>query len=197
MWHFARADIPADLTAQKPNPSTWGTPAGFWSAQSCDISANFFDHQMVIDTTICGNWAGGSAYSQSGCPGTCADMVANATNYVGKSLRALFPFGCSGIRYRCYVGHQLCGRLPMNECSLQSHHSYCIASIPTPCIHVIFRNWHFSFLLIIPFIDHIPIALVFSPSLVCCALQGIGDITIGLVQIYICRLRSHGIISMF
>ncbi|KAG0709420.1 glycoside hydrolase family 16 protein [Suillus ampliporus] len=82
MWHFARSDIPADLTAQNPTPSTWGTPAGFWSAQSCDISANFYDHQMVIDTTICGNWAGSSAYSQSGCPGTCADMVANATNYV-------------------------------------------------------------------------------------------------------------------
>lgn len=82
MWHFARADIPADLIAQTPNPSTWSTPAGFWSAQSCDISANFYDHQMVIDTTICGNWAGGSAYSSSGCPGTCSDMVANATNYV-------------------------------------------------------------------------------------------------------------------
>ncbi|KIK48339.1 glycoside hydrolase family 16 protein [Suillus luteus UH-Slu-Lm8-n1] len=82
MWHFARADIPADLIAQSPNPSTWTTPAGFWSAQSCDISANFYDHQMVIDTTICGNWAGGSAYSSSGCPGTCSDMVANATNYV-------------------------------------------------------------------------------------------------------------------
>ncbi|KAG2136319.1 glycoside hydrolase family 16 protein [Suillus cothurnatus] len=81
MWHFARADIPADLTAQTPNPSTWGAPAGYWSAQSCDISANFYDHQMVIDTTICGNWAGG-AYSSSGCPGTCSDMVANATNYV-------------------------------------------------------------------------------------------------------------------
>jgi hypothetical protein len=87
MWHFARADIPADLIAQTPNPSTWSTPAGFWSAQSCDISANFYDHQMVIDTTICGNWAGGNAYSSSGCPGTCSDMVANATNYVGKFLK--------------------------------------------------------------------------------------------------------------
>lgn len=81
VWHFARSEIPADLTAQTPNPSTWSTPAGFWSAQSCDISANFHDHQMVIDTTICGNWAG-SSYSSSGCPGTCSEMVANATNYV-------------------------------------------------------------------------------------------------------------------
>ncbi|KAG1834110.1 glycoside hydrolase family 16 protein [Suillus variegatus] len=81
MWHFARANIPDDLTARAPTPSNWGTPSGFWSAQTCDITDNFYDHQMVIDTTICGNWAGG-AYSQSGCPGTCTDMVANASNYV-------------------------------------------------------------------------------------------------------------------
>jgi hypothetical protein len=41
---------------------------------------------MTIDTTICSNWAGGSA--QSGCPGTCSDMVASANNYVGKFDRS-------------------------------------------------------------------------------------------------------------
>ncbi|KAG2103154.1 glycoside hydrolase family 16 protein [Suillus discolor] len=82
IWHFARANIPADLIAQTPRPSTWGIPAGFWSSQTCDITTNFYEHQMVIDTTICGNWAGGRIYTQSGCPGTCSDMVANATNYV-------------------------------------------------------------------------------------------------------------------
>ncbi|KAG1880544.1 glycoside hydrolase family 16 protein [Suillus tomentosus] len=82
IWHFARANIPADLIAQTPRPSTWGIPAGFWSSQTCDITANFYDHQMVIDTTICGHWAGGGSYAQSGCPGTCSDMVANATNYI-------------------------------------------------------------------------------------------------------------------
>ncbi|KAH7926045.1 glycoside hydrolase family 16 protein [Leucogyrophana mollusca] len=81
MWFFARSEIPADLTARAPTPSTWGTPAGYWSAQTCNIAGNFQDHSMVIDTTICGNWASG-AYSSSGCPGTCSDIVANATNFV-------------------------------------------------------------------------------------------------------------------
>jgi len=81
IWHFARANIPADITNRAPTPSNWGTPAGFWSAQTCDISANFFQHSMVIDTTVCGNWAGG-AYASSSCPGTCSDIVANATNFV-------------------------------------------------------------------------------------------------------------------
>ncbi|KAG1739023.1 glycoside hydrolase family 16 protein [Suillus lakei] len=82
MWHFARTDIPEDLIAQTPKPSTWGTPAGSWSSQTCDITTNFYDQKMIIDTTICGDWAGGNAYARSGCPGKCSDMVANATNYV-------------------------------------------------------------------------------------------------------------------
>jgi hypothetical protein len=140
MWHFARADIPADLTAQKPNPSTWGTPAGFWSAQSCDISANFYDHQMVIDTTLCGNWAGGSAYSKSGCPGTCTDMIANATNYVGMCFtKSVFFSGGSVVRCRCKVGHQLRCCLPVNMCL---YYSYCITST--------------SYLLPLPAFTHIP-----------------------------------------
>ncbi|KAF8553590.1 glycoside hydrolase family 16 protein [Imleria badia] len=80
MWHFARGDIPADITNKMPTPANWGTPAGFWSPTTCDIADNFYDHSMIIDTTICGGWAGG-AYGISGCPGTCSDMVANATNF--------------------------------------------------------------------------------------------------------------------
>ncbi|KAF9240620.1 glycoside hydrolase family 16 protein [Melanogaster broomeanus] len=67
MWHFARADIPVDITNKVPTPATWGTPAGYWSSQTCDISTNFYEHSMVIDTTICGNWAGG-AYASSWLP---------------------------------------------------------------------------------------------------------------------------------
>ncbi|KAF8141503.1 glycoside hydrolase family 16 protein [Boletus edulis] len=81
IWHFARADIPEDITNRTPTPADWSTPAGSWSAQTCDIAANFYQHSLVIDTTVCGGWAGGSAYSKSGCPGTCSEIVANATNF--------------------------------------------------------------------------------------------------------------------
>ncbi|KAN0088379.1 glycoside hydrolase family 16 protein [Tylopilus felleus] len=80
MWHFARGNIPGDITAQTPVPTGWGTPAGFWSADNCDISDNFYDHSMIIDTTLCGSWAG-PAYGNSHCPGTCAEMIANAANF--------------------------------------------------------------------------------------------------------------------
>lgn len=81
IWRFTRASIPADITSMTPNPNGWGTPAAAWSSATCDIAAHFYDHVLTLDTTICGDWAG-DAYGQSQCPGTCSDMVANATNFV-------------------------------------------------------------------------------------------------------------------
>ncbi|KAF8906247.1 glycoside hydrolase family 16 protein [Gymnopilus junonius] len=80
VWRFSRDSIPADVTAKNPNPSSWGTPAANWPSTSCDIASHFFDHNLVIDTTLCGDFAD-SNYAQSGCPGTCAQAVANATNF--------------------------------------------------------------------------------------------------------------------
>ncbi|KAI0040962.1 glycoside hydrolase family 16 protein [Auriscalpium vulgare] len=79
-WHFARGEIPADITAGAPNPDSWPTPQAFWAASGCDIAQHFHDHNLVIDTTLCGDFAGG-AYPQSGCPGTCAQAVADKTNF--------------------------------------------------------------------------------------------------------------------
>lgn len=43
VWFFARAKIPADITAGTPDPSKWGLPtANFDSANgACNIDANF------------------------------------------------------------------------------------------------------------------------------------------------------------
>ncbi|TFK39842.1 glycoside hydrolase family 16 protein [Crucibulum laeve] len=80
MWHFARGEIPADITAKNPDPSTWGTPVAFWSSSACDFASHFYDHSLIIDTTLCGDWAGPS-YTEAGCPGTCADAVADPANF--------------------------------------------------------------------------------------------------------------------
>ncbi|KAJ6597246.1 glycoside hydrolase family 16 protein [Mycena vulgaris] len=83
IWHFKRSNIPADITNGKPTPETWPTPAGsFPAGPNCDFSKHFTDHVLTIDTTICGDWAGSAgSYSASGCPGICADIVANAKNF--------------------------------------------------------------------------------------------------------------------
>ncbi|KAH9832606.1 concanavalin A-like lectin/glucanase domain-containing protein [Rhodofomes roseus] len=81
VWNFARDAIPSDITNQTPDPSSWGVAAAVFPSAGCDISSHFYDHTIVLDTTLCGDWAG-PAYASSGCPGTCQDAVANATNFV-------------------------------------------------------------------------------------------------------------------
>ncbi|EKM50659.1 glycoside hydrolase family 16 protein [Phanerochaete carnosa HHB-10118-sp] len=80
-WFFPRNQIPSDITSMNPNPDSWGTPvANFPTQSSCDISQHFAGHQIVLDTTLCGDWAG-AAFSQDGCPGSCSDFVADPSNF--------------------------------------------------------------------------------------------------------------------
>jgi hypothetical protein len=49
--HFARNEVPEDITDGTPDPTSWDTPAAFWSAQSCDMASHFYDHVLAFDTT--------------------------------------------------------------------------------------------------------------------------------------------------
>ena len=87
VWFFTRQTIPDDINKGTPNPDSWGTPyAVFPGGDSCNIAENFKQHNIVFDITLCGDWAG-NAYASSGCPGTCAQAVADPTNFKGKSYR--------------------------------------------------------------------------------------------------------------
>jgi len=86
IWHFSRADIPTDIISGNPDPSTWPTPSAFFSSQSCDMASHFYQHQLTFDITLCGDWAG-SAYSSSGCPGTCQDAVSDPGNFVNAKFK--------------------------------------------------------------------------------------------------------------
>ncbi|KAJ7066493.1 glycoside hydrolase family 16 protein [Mycena amicta] len=78
IWRFPRTAIPADITAQKPNPDSWGKPAAFFSSATCNIGDHFKDHVLTIDTTLCGDWAG-SVFP--GGQSACSAAVANPKNY--------------------------------------------------------------------------------------------------------------------
>lgn len=81
VWFFPRGAIPDDITNGDPEPDTWGTPAAIFSNNDkCNIGSSFHDHQIVFDITLCGDWAG-AAYSAMGCPGTCAQQVADPDNF--------------------------------------------------------------------------------------------------------------------
>jgi hypothetical protein len=59
IWFFPRTGIPDDINSGNPNPDNWGKPiAKFNGADTCDIDNYFKDHQIVINTTFCGDWAG-------------------------------------------------------------------------------------------------------------------------------------------
>jgi len=109
-WRFARDEIPQDIRNSHPNPDSWGTPTARWTNESCDIKNSFRDMQstshrlrfleydvekntfflfpVVINITICGDWAG-SAYDNGNFPGTCAEAVADPSNYDGMTLSPL------------------------------------------------------------------------------------------------------------
>ncbi|KAF2224318.1 concanavalin A-like lectin/glucanase domain-containing protein [Elsinoe ampelina] len=79
VWFFPRGAIPADISAANPKPANWGKPLSIFSG-GCNIPQFFKDHQIVFDTTFCGDWAG-NVWGQSGCQTsqypTCQSFVSN------------------------------------------------------------------------------------------------------------------------
>jgi hypothetical protein len=55
VYFFPRLLIPADITAGTPNPAGWGTPVASFSGSGCDIDSHFVNHNIVFDTTFCGD----------------------------------------------------------------------------------------------------------------------------------------------
>ena len=81
VWFFSRQNIPSDITAQVPVPSSWGTPSAFFPASGCNPFQFFQNHGAIFDTTLCGDWAG-SAWTATGVPGqeqSCAQRTGVAT----------------------------------------------------------------------------------------------------------------------
>ncbi|PPQ87879.1 hypothetical protein CVT26_005338, partial [Gymnopilus dilepis] len=52
-----------------------GIPVAYFPNTSCDFETHFEEHNIVINLTLCGDWAG-TAYPPT-CPSTCVDHVNN------------------------------------------------------------------------------------------------------------------------
>jgi hypothetical protein len=76
VYFFPRGSIPADVLSDNPNPSTWGKPAAKF-AGACDIDKMFAEQKIIIDTTFCGQWAGGEWED-----GSCAKKANTCEEYV-------------------------------------------------------------------------------------------------------------------
>lgn len=93
IWFFPRQNIPSDITAQAPVPSSWGTPSASFPASGCNPFQFFQGHSAIFDTTLCGDWAG-SVWTATGVPGqdqSCAQRtgVATCQQYVQQNGAAL------------------------------------------------------------------------------------------------------------
>jgi hypothetical protein len=83
VYFFPRGGIPTDITNGTPNPSNWGTPTASFSGSGCDIDSHFMNHNIVFDTTFCGQWAGSNWSS-----GSCASLANTCDAYVGANPEA-------------------------------------------------------------------------------------------------------------
>ncbi|KAH9940488.1 concanavalin A-like lectin/glucanase domain-containing protein [Epithele typhae] len=78
IWFWSRADIPASITSatNSIDVSDWGTPSASYSTSStCDIGKLFGPQQLILDITLCGDWAGVPSVYTPSCGG---DGSANA-----------------------------------------------------------------------------------------------------------------------
>ncbi|GAV99788.1 glycoside hydrolase family 16 protein [Lentinula edodes] len=80
VWFWSRdaGTVPYEVEVGNETVDTdnWGEPSAYFPNTDCDIGAKFGPHNIVINLSLCGDWAG-SAYGASGCPSTCEDYVDN------------------------------------------------------------------------------------------------------------------------
>ena len=55
MWRFGKGGAPADALGASPDPSGWGAPKAQWGGGGCNWSGAFANHNLVFDTTFCGD----------------------------------------------------------------------------------------------------------------------------------------------
>ncbi|KDQ17730.1 glycoside hydrolase family 16 protein [Botryobasidium botryosum FD-172 SS1] len=83
VFFFPRGSIPDDIDADSPQPQNWGTPTAHWPAATCNPAEFMNNHQIIFDTTLCGDWAGAAGvWGASGVAGqgsSCAATTGAAT----------------------------------------------------------------------------------------------------------------------
>ncbi|KAL4986558.1 endo-1,3(4)-beta-glucanase xgeA [Aspergillus falconensis] len=87
IWYFPRSSIPESLTAGTPDTSSFGTPMAHLQG-SCNFKERFTHQKLILDTTFCGDWAGG-VFGDSGCPvSDASDPMMSCKNYVAENPAA-------------------------------------------------------------------------------------------------------------
>lgn len=84
VWFFPRGGIPEDIAAGTPDPTLWGLPsAKFVGSPGCDLDSFFREHNIVLNHTFCGAWAG--APEVWGSDPVCSAKAATCQEFVGNN----------------------------------------------------------------------------------------------------------------
>lgn len=77
VWFLERSAIPSSMTADAKSIDTesLGNPIASYSSSSCDMNKIFSSQQMVLDITMCGDYAGTPSILQQTCPALQGDMT--------------------------------------------------------------------------------------------------------------------------
>lgn len=78
VWFWPHGSVPADITNGAPVTGNWGLPiVAFNGGSGCTVDDHFYNHQIVFDTTFCGQWAGAVWGSSS-----CSSLASSCNAYV-------------------------------------------------------------------------------------------------------------------
>ncbi|KAK7688793.1 hypothetical protein QCA50_008333 [Cerrena zonata] len=71
IWFWGRSNVPASISTATDSIdiSSWGAPSASYPSSACDIGSFFGPQQLVIDITLCGDWAGVPSIYQPVCGG--------------------------------------------------------------------------------------------------------------------------------
>ncbi|KAF5863751.1 hypothetical protein ETB97_009386 [Aspergillus alliaceus] len=87
IWYFARGDIPKSITDGNPDTTAFGTPMAHLQG-TCNFHDRFKSQKFIIDTTFCGDWAGG-VFGDSGCPvSDASNPIKSCVQYVAENPAA-------------------------------------------------------------------------------------------------------------
>ncbi|KAI9737273.1 MAG: hypothetical protein M1818_005806 [Claussenomyces sp. TS43310] len=78
VWFYAHGNVPSDMLSDSPDTTTWGTPMVSLRSNTCDFGSHFANHNIIFDTTFCGDWAG----DVWGSDATCSPLADTCNDYV-------------------------------------------------------------------------------------------------------------------
>jgi len=84
IWFWNTANVPANLNSgNSVDLSTWGTPTASYPSSTCNMTQSFGPQQLVLDITLCGDWAGVPSVYNATCLGTGTTGLCYNDNVIG------------------------------------------------------------------------------------------------------------------